>query len=255
VNASRREQDFNHMLEQLRGLDCAASDVSDDYAQIALQGPKAAAVLKAVCGVELAEMKAFTWRDITVAGVENVRVAKTGYTGEDGVELYVAPVSAAQVWESLEEAGKEHGIASCGLGARDTLRLEMKYALYGNDIDDTTNPYEAGLGWVVKLKKGDFCGSGVLSAVKADGGPKRKLVGFKMKDRGIARPGYEVVSNGDVVGKVTSGSHSPSLGESIGLAYVPRELSTVGSEFEIAIRKKNIAAVVVKTPFYKREES
>lgn len=254
VNASRREQDFDHMLEGLRGLDCAASDVSDEYAQIALQGPKAAAIMAAVSEIDLAEMKPFSWRDTTVAGVENVRVAKTGYTGEDGVEFYLAPASAAKLWEALEEAGKEHGIASCGLGARDTLRLEMKYALYGNDIDHTTNPYEAGLGWVVKLKKGEFCGSAALTAVKADG-PKRKLVGFKMKDRGIARPGYEIVSNGEVVGKVTSGSHSPSLGESIGLAYVPRELSSVGSEFEIVIRKKTIAAVVVKTPFYKREEA
>lgn len=254
VNASRREDDYNHMLENLHGLDCAAMDVSEDYAQIALQGPKAAQVLAAVSDIDLAAMKSFSWVDTAVGGIENVRVACTGYTGESGVEFYLAPSSARALWQALEAAGEAHGIASCGLGARDTLRLEMKYALYGNDIDEKTNPYEAGLGWVVKLKKGEFCGSSALADIKARG-PKMKLVGFKMKSRGIPRPGYDVQFQGNVVGRVTSGTHSPSLGEAIGLAYVPAEMARVGSEFEILIRTKTVAAVVVKTPFYKREEA
>ena len=254
VNASRRDVDFDHIVSHLRGMDVAAFDASEDYAQIAFQGPKALEILARVTEAKVLEMKPFTWVDATVAGVEEVRIARTGYTGEDGVELYLAPEGAAQVWEALEEAGKSDGVVPCGLGARDTLRLEMKYALYGNDIDENRNPYEAGLGWVVKLAKGDFIGKAALEKVKADK-PAQKLVGFKLEGRGIPRQGYEIAVEGETVGVVTSGTHSPSLGEAIGVGYVPRSLSKAGSKFDVLVRGKPVPAVVVKTPFYKRDEA
>ena len=253
VNASRRDVDFDHIVSHLRGMDVAAFDASEDYAQIAFQGPKALEILSRVTEADVVGMKPFTWVDATVAGVEDVRIARTGYTGEDGVELYMAPEGAAPIWEALEKAGEPEGVVSCGLGARDTLRLEMKYALYGNDIDEARNPYEAGLGWVVKLDKGDFIGREALAKIKADK-PAQRLVGFKLEGRGIPRQGYDIAVNGEVVGVVTSGTHSPSLGEAIGVGYVPRELAKQGSKFDVMVRGKALPAVVVKTPFYKREE-
>ena len=252
VNAGRRSEDVAHFKEHLAGFDCVLEDVSDDYAQLALQGPKAVDVLKAVSECDLSLMKPFTFVDTTVAGVANIRVARTDYTGEDGVELYLPAREAARVYQALLEAGKDMGLMPCGLGCRDTLRLEMKYALYGNDIDLEHNPYQAGLGWVVKLSKGAFVGRDRLVEIK-EMGVRQKLVGFKMDGRGIPRSGYSILLDGKPVGRVTSGTHSPSLGEAIGVGYVPTDASKIGSKFEIEIRGKAVPAVVVKTPFYKRE--
>lgn len=252
VNAGRRFEDVEHFRTHLANFDCEMQDISDSYGQLALQGPNAAQILRAVSDCDLSEMKPFTFVDTTVCGAEGIRVARTGYTGEDGVELYIPIKKGAQVYSGLMEAGREHGLLACGLGCRDTLRLEMKYALYGNDIDTAHNPYEAGLGWVVKLKKGDFVGRDVLASIK-EAGPTRKLVGFKMEARGIPRNGYPILADGEAVGVVTSGTHSPSLGEAIGVGYVPKGLAKVDSKFSIEIRGKGVPAVVVKTPFYKRE--
>ena len=254
VNASRREIDYAHMLKHTASYDCSVEDVSDRYAQIAIQGPKALGILAAQTKVDVLGMAPFSWVDGTVAGCANVRVAITGYTGEPGAELYCRPEDAPTVWQALEEAGANSGIALCGLGARDTLRLEMKYALYGNDIDEGHNPYEAGLGWVVKPAKGEFVGKKAICDAKA-AGLSRKLVGIKMVGRGIPRQGYEVAHHGETCGIVTSGTHSPSLGEAIGLAYVPANLATIGTEVDVIIRGKSVAARVTKTPFYKREQA
>jgi aminomethyltransferase len=252
INAGRRDEDVAHFHQHLASFDCVVEDCSDSWAQLALQGPTALEVFGAVSDLDAAGMQPFTFVDARVGGVDGVRVARTGYTGEDGVELYLRVESAAAVFEALVAAGEARGLQLCGLGARDTLRLEMKYALYGNDIDTEHNPYEGGLGWVVKLKKGDFLGRDALAAVK-EAGPKRKLVGFKMEGRGIPRQGYAICVEGADIGVVTSGTHSPSLGEAIGVGYVDASLTAVGSQFNIRVRGKEIPAVVVKTPFYKRE--
>ncbi|MEE8410337.1 MAG: glycine cleavage system aminomethyltransferase GcvT [Myxococcota bacterium] len=251
VNAARRDADVAHITEQVARFDCTVADVSDAWSQLALQGPKANDVLSQLTDHEAWAMTPFSWVDVTVAGIDGVRVARTGYTGEHGFELYTKH-GATDLWCALEEAGRAHGLALCGLGARDTLRLEMKYALYGNDIDTDHHPIEAGLGWVVKLKKGDFLGRAAIAAVKADG-PTRKWVGFKMKGRGIPRHGYPIHFGGEQVGVVTSGTHSPSLGEPIGSGYVPTALADLGSELDIIIRDQPVAAYVVDTPFYKRD--
>ena len=254
INASRRHEDVAHLRETLSSFDCTVTDVSDEYGQIALQGPKAEAVLAKLTDLKFDDsFKAFFFCDTKVGSIEGVRVARTGYTGEDGVELYVASADAAALWEQLEEAGAEFGIKPCGLGARDTLRLEMKYALYGNDIDLEHNPIEAGLGWVVKLKKGEFRGSKAIEAYKA-GDSKRRLVAFKMIGRGIPRKGYGLEVGGESVGVVTSGTHSPSLGEAIGLGYVSLEHAKVGTRLNVLVRGKSIEAEIVKPPFYKRDE-
>jgi aminomethyltransferase len=254
VNAGRRAEDVAHIREQASRFDCTVTDVSDDWSQLALQGPKATEVLAPLVAHDVASMAPFTWVDAEVAGLPGVRIARTGYTGEHGFELYARNADAPALWRALEATGAPHGLALCGLGARDTLRLEMKYPLYGNDIDTAHNPIEAGLGWVVKLKKGDFLGRPVVAAAKA-AGPQRKWIGLKMKERGIPRHGYPIHREGEPVGEVTSGTHSPSLGEPIGCGYVPAELSEVGCEIDVIIRDKPVRAVVVETPFYKREES
>jgi len=178
-------------------------------------------------------------------------IARTGYTGEDGFEVYVAPADAARIWRKLLEAGREFGIMPAGLGARDTLRFEACMALYGNDIDDTTTPFEAGLGWIVKLDKEGFLGREALVRQQTVG-IKRKLIGFEMTGRGIARHSYPIWSGGNEVGVVTSGTHAPTLGKALGMGYVPVELSELGSKLEIEIREQKIAAQVVETPFYRR---
>lgn len=248
INASRREADFQHIRQHAARFRCKVSDVSESYAQIALQGPKAAAVLCSVTAASVQDMPAFTWADLQVAGISKVRVARTGYTGEHGYELYCAAGQADALWRALFEAGQPQGIAVCGLGARDTLRLEMKYPLYGNDIDLEHNPIEAGLGWVVKLQKGEFVGRAALQAIKTEG-PKRALVGFTMEGRGIPRQGYPIAVDGKVVGMVTSGTHSPTLGAPIGVGYVPAALGKQGTALQIVIRDKHVAAKVAATPF------
>ena len=252
INAGRRADDVAHITQQLEGFACTVTDVSDQYAQLALQGPHATAILTALTAHDVGAMKAFTFVDAMVAQLPHVRIACTGYTGEHGYELYCAPAQAPQLWQALEQAGAPHGLALCGLGARDTLRLEMKYPLYGNDIDLQHNPLEAGLGWVVKLQKGPFVGAEALRQIK-QAGPARAWVGFTMRERGIPRQGYPIWSDGVEVGVVTSGTHSPTLGEPVGCGYVPKKMATIGTPLHIMIRNNLVAAQVVKTPFLKRE--
>jgi aminomethyltransferase len=252
-NASNREKIAAH-VQQAIGARAKVTDISDDTALIAVQGPKAMELLQ-LAGADgrVLELPAFQFTDSTLCNVP-CTVARTGYTGEDGVEIFCPPAEAARLWRTLLTLGKDLGVRPCGLGARDTLRLECKMALYGNDIDESTNPYEAGLGWAVKLDKGEFVGREALQAVQA-AGPARKLVGFEMTDRFIARHGHVVVDEaGTVLGPVTSGSPSPTLGKNIGLAYVPVALSKIGTTLTIKDpqRGRTGQAVVVKTPFYKR---
>jgi glycine cleavage system T protein (aminomethyltransferase) len=254
-NASNRAKVVGHFLTQTEGDDSVSvSDVSDDYALIALQGPKAMGIAAAsgADGAALAELGPFRLAETTLFGV-NVIAARTGYTGEDGVELFCAADDAVALWKAIMSAGAEHGIQPAGLACRDTLRLEARLSLYGNDIDETTNPYEAGLGWTVKLKAGDFIGRDALVKIKADG-LTRKLVGFEMVGRGIARHGYPIVdAQGEAIGIVTSGSPAPSLNKSIGLGYVPIDKTEIGTSLIVDCRGRQIEAVVVKTPFYKRD--
>jgi len=248
VNAGNRAKDYEWLRDHAAGADVA--NESDEWAQIALQGPRAQAVLQPLTRLDLAGVKSFRFADGDVAGVP-CTVARTGYTGEDGFELFCRPDRAAGLWDALVHAGAPQGLAPAGLGARDTLRLEMAYRLYGSDMDDTTTPLEAGLAWVVKFEKGDFLGREAMQRQKAAGLP-RKLVGFVLTDPGIARHGYDVVRDGAKVGAVTSGTRSPSLKTSIGLAYVPPALAAEGSTFAVDIRGRPTAARVVKTPFYVR---
>jgi aminomethyltransferase len=251
INAARIDVDYDHLCTQAKRFDCTLRNVSEQYAQLALQGPKSLDVLAAISDFDFQSMKPFSWVDLILAGDLSVRVAATGYTGERGVELYCAPTIAEKLWMLIEESGLPHDLALCGLGARDTLRLEMCYALYGNDIDEQHNPLEGNLGWVVKLNKGDFLGRQILADVKEQG-LSRKLVGFKMLTRGIPRHGYLITSEGKEIGVVTSGSHSPTLAEPIGLGYVPIEVAAEGATFDVMVRDKAVKAQVVATPFYKR---
>ncbi len=245
VNAANREKDFAWITGHLEGAE--AHDRSDDYAQIAIQGPAAAAMLQAITSVDLGPIGRMRFVEGDVAGSRAI-IARTGYTGEDGFELYVAPHAAPTIWDALVAQGAQ----PCGLGARDTLRLEFKLALYGNDIDDGTTPLEAGLGWVVKLDKPDFIGKSALVEQKAKGVPRR-LVGFRMDGKVPARHGYPVVDEGGaVIGQVTSGTRSPSLGTNIGLAYVPTGKHQSGTKIGIEIRGRVETATVVPTPFLKK---
>jgi aminomethyltransferase len=246
VNASNSDKDFEWIQQAAQGLDVEVRNVSADYAQLAVQGPNAERILQALTDVPLAPIKYYRFDRGAVDGAPSI-VSRTGYTGEDGFEVYVAPEHAPRILQKLVDAG----VKPCGLGARDTLRLEAKMALYGNDIDHTTTPIEADLAWIVKLEKGDFAGRDVLDREKQEG-PRRKLVGFEMVDRGIARHGYPVVDGSEEIGVVTSGTHSPTLKKAIGLAYLPLDKSAQGSEFLVLIRGKETRARVVPTPFYKR---
>jgi aminomethyltransferase len=251
-NASNRAKMSAHFARAAKDH-CDFEDQSDRTALIALQGPRAVAILGGL-GAEaaaLASLKSFTFRDATLAGAR-CTVARTGYTGEDGVEIFAPWDEAPAVWRALFAAGKAADIKPIGLGARDTLRLEPRLSLYGNDIDETTNPLEAGLGWVVKLDKGDFVGRDALVKIKAAPMP-RKLVGFEVTGRGIARHGYPLRDlAGAEVGLCTSGSPGPTVGKNIGLGYLPSTMAAVGTKFLVDCRGKNIEAVVVPTPFYKR---
>ncbi|HEX8410061.1 MAG TPA: glycine cleavage system aminomethyltransferase GcvT [Thermoanaerobaculia bacterium] len=246
VNASNTDKDFEWLQQASEGLDVEVRNVSGDYAQLAIQGPEAERLLQTMTDVALADVKYYRFATGTVDGAPSI-VSRTGYTGEDGFEVYVAPEHAPRIMRKFVEAGAK----PCGLGARDTLRLEAKMALYGNDIDHSTTPIEADLGWIVKLEKGDFAGRDVIAREKEEG-PRRKLVGFEMIDRGIARHGYPVVDGSEEIGIVTSGTHSPTLKKAIGLAYLPLDKSAQGSEFTVLIRGKEARARVIPTPFYKR---
>ncbi|MEO5509110.1 MAG: glycine cleavage system aminomethyltransferase GcvT [Longimicrobiales bacterium] len=251
VNASNKDKDFEwiqrHKHEQF--ADCELTDNSDEYALIAIQGPKASEILARLTETDLDAIKYYHFAQGKVADREAI-ISRTGYTGEDGFELYIASGDAVRIWRMLLEKGAPEGIIPTGLGARDSLRLEMGYALYGNDLDDRRTPLEAGLGWVVKMDKGDFVGRAALEKLKADG-IREKLVGFELKDRGFPRHGYTVRVNGEPSGEVTSGIHSPSIGKGIGMAYVPTESSKPGTEIEIMVRDKGVMAVVARPPFYK----
>jgi len=252
VNAANTDKDFAYMLENAEG-DVKIENASDRYAQIAIQGPQALEILDPLCELELADMKYYWFGEGEVCGVEAL-VSRTGYTGEDGFEVYCLPDQAEKVWFAIMEAGKPYGLLPCGLAARDTLRLEAKMALYGNDIDETTTVLEADLGWILKFKRPvDFLGKEILLKQKKEG-VARKLVGFEMLDRGIARHGYPVYVDGKEVGKVTSGSYAPFLKKNIGLAYLPIGSTEIGTEFEVDVRGRRLRARVVETPFYSRDK-
>ena len=244
VNASNREKDFSWICAHIEGV--TPVDRSDEFGQLALQGPRAAALLSALTTTDLSKIGRYWFAEGEVAGVPCI-ISRTGYTGEDGFELYLPAARAAEVWRALMSLPQPPTPA--GLGARDTLRLEMKYALYGNDIDETTTPLEAGLGWITKLKKERFIGKEALVAQR-DAGVPRALVAFKMEGRMIPRHGYPVLDeSGAEVGVVTSGTKSPTSGECVGMAYVPARLKEIGARFSVQIRKSVEPAVVVKAPF------
>jgi aminomethyltransferase len=249
VNAANRAKDYQWLSSRTGGL-ADVRDESDEWGQLALQGPLAAQLLQRLTNVNLSALRSYRFARGEVAGVPCL-VARTGYTGEDGLELFCPAAAAAKLWDELMEAGRHEKLVPCGLGARDSLRLEMAYRLYGSDMDDSTTPLEAGLGWVVKLDKGDFVGREALLRQKAQG-LGRKLVGFVLTDPGIARHGYPVLQDGARVGQVTSGTKSPTLGTSIGLAYLPPALAAEGSAFAVDLRGRPAHARAVKTPFYAR---
>ncbi|MEJ5148134.1 MULTISPECIES: glycine cleavage system aminomethyltransferase GcvT [Sphingobacterium] len=249
VNASNIEKDWN-WISKYNSFGVDMKNISDETSLFAVQGPKAADALQSLTDIELASMEYYSFAKGTFAGVENVLVSATGYTGAGGFEIYVANEDAQKVWDAIFEAGAAYGIKPIGLGARDTLRLEMGFCLYGNDIDDTTSPLEGGLGWVTKFTK-EFVNSANLKAEK-EAGIKKKLVGFEMIDRGIARHDYEIVdAEGNKIGRVTSGTQSPTLKKSIGLGYVDNAFAKEGTEIFISIRNQSIKAKVVKPPFVK----
>jgi aminomethyltransferase len=248
VNAGNRQKDFEWLRDHAGGAQVA--NESDDWAQIALQGPRAQAILQPLTAADLSKLKAFRFTEGKVAGVP-CTIARTGYTGEDGFELFCRSSDGVSLWKALVEAGKPEGLVPAGLGARDTLRLEVAYRLYGSDMDDATTPLEAGLGWVVKFDKGDFIGRDAMLRQKERGLP-RKLVGFVLTDPGIARHGFDVLHDGEKAGIVTSGTRSPTLKTSIGLAFVPPSLAAEGSTFAVDVRGRPASAQVVKTPFYTR---
>lgn len=251
VNAANIEKDWQWLLAQ-QPAGCGLHDLSDQFALLALQGPKAAAILQGLTPIDLATVAFYHFAEGPVGGAKAI-VARTGYTGEDGFEVFVAPEAAPALWRAIVAAGRSDGLLPAGLGARDTLRLEARMMLYGNDMDETTSLIEAGLGWIVSLDeaKGEWNGRAALAEHKAKGAP-RKLVGFEMVERGIPRHGYPVVLDGEPVSAVTSGTFAPFLQKSIGLAYLPTARAAVGTELAIDIRGRRIAARVVPTPFYKR---
>ncbi len=249
VNAANIDKDFAHLQSLIKSSEVKLENISDQTALLAIQGPDAEKVLAKMTDYDLPSLPFYWSARARIAGVEML-FSRTGYTGEDGFELYLAPEHAEHLWNATAEAAKEFDGEPVGLGARDTLRLEMKYALYGNDIDATTNPIEAGLGWVVKLDKGDFVGKEAIAKVKAEG-PKRKNVAFELKEKGFPRQHYPIVIDGKKVGEVTSGTFSPMLEKGIGTGYVPSECSKIGEEIGIDIRGKVTPAKIVKPPFYK----
>jgi aminomethyltransferase len=249
VNASNIDKDWDWISRHnTNGVEMV--NISEDTSLLAVQGPKAAIALQALTEMNISDMKYYTFQKGIFAGKENVLISTTGYTGAGGFEIYFKNEDAEVIWNSIFEAGKECNITPVGLAARDTLRLEMGFCLYGNDIDDTTSPLEAGLGWITKLTN-DFVDSDFLKSQK-EAGINRRLVGFELIDRGVPRQGYDVVSEqGDKIGVVTSGTMAPSLKKAIGLAYVPEDMKAEGTEIYIAVRKKQLKAKVVSLPFYK----
>jgi len=254
VNGSNVDKDFAWIAERVKDVgDAAVVNSSDRYALIAIQGPKARQILQSLTAIELESMKYYWFAHGEIAGIRGT-VSRTGYTGEDGFEVFVAPGMAPRLWNALLEVGKDDGLVPAGLGARDTLRLEAAMRLYGNDIDDTTTVLEADLGWIVGWKKDAFLGHEALRAQKASG-IQRKIVGFVMVDRAIARHGHLVMDGDTQIGYVTSGTQTPFLRKAIGMAYVPMHKIAPGSELELDIRGRRAKAIVVELPFYKRPKS
>jgi aminomethyltransferase len=250
VNASNTDKDFSWIDGHALDYDVEATNVSAGYTQLAVQGPKALETLQPLTGVPLSAINYYWFARGDVDGVPAI-IARTGYTGEDGFEVYFDPNESDRVWNRILESGKPHGILPCGLAARNTLRLEAKMALYGNDIDGATTVLEADLGWICKLNKGDFIGRDRLLRQKEEG-LTRKLVGFEITDKGVARDHYPIFINDREAGVVTSGSYAPYLKKNIGLAYLPIEYTGVGTAFEVDVRGRRLAAQVAQTPFYKR---
>lgn len=251
INAANTPKDVEWLQRHAADFDVQVSDVSSDYAQLALQGPRALEILRGIVAEPLESLKYFRFLQTRLHAADAI-VSRTGYTGEDGFEIYIDSGAAEELWYELLGAGAPQGLVPIGLGARDTLRLEAKLPLYGNDIDDTTTVLEADLGWIVKLKKGEFIGRDVL-ARQAEEGVGRKLVGFETKGRAIARPGCGLFRGDERIGAVTSGSFAPFLKKNIGLAYLPIAMADPGTLFDIEIRGRRMPAIVVETPFYKRE--
>jgi aminomethyltransferase len=249
VNASNQEKDFEHIRPENR-FDAEIEFASERYAQLAIQGPKAPATLQKLTDTKLSDIKYYWLTDGTVTGAP-ARIARTGYTGEDGFEIYIPPEEAPRIWNAVLNAGEEFGIKPCGLGARNTLRLEAKMALYGHELTASINPFEADLPWIVKMDKGDFVGRAALEKA-LEQGITRKLAGFEMRGRGIGRDGYEVWIEGNPAGWVTSGGPSPTLNKNIGLCYLPTHQAVPGVSIQVLIRGVPVDAVTVPTPFYKR---
>lgn len=254
INAGTREKDFNWVRDSTQQFDCAVENLSDDFTQIAIQGPKAVDLLQKLTDADLSKVKFYWITRGTVCGLKDILIGRTGYTAEDGFEIYVPSDegTSAFVWNEILIAGKELGVVPCGLGARNTLRLEGKLPLYGHEISDTINVWEAGLDRFCKMEKQDFIGRSALEKAKA-AGVERTLVGMEMVERGIARDGYKVLdTSGNEIGYVTSGSPAPFLKKNIALAYVPKKFEAVSTPLKVEIRGQGVGAVVVPTPFYKR---
>jgi aminomethyltransferase len=252
VNAANTDKDFRWVLDHQEGFDVEVQNKSEQYTQLALQGPEALKILRPLTRIDLEQMASFAVARGSVANVEAI-VSRTGYTGEDGFEIYTSAQNPEIIWDAILEEGKAYGLRPVGLGARDTLRLEARLMLYGNDIDETTTVLEAGMRWLIKFKKGDFLGRGALLKQKEEG-LRRKIVGFELLEKGIARPHFPVLIEKEKISEVRSGSFSPYFQKSIGLTYLPIKYTEIGTEFSIDIRGKQVKAKVVPTPFYKREE-
>jgi aminomethyltransferase len=254
INAGTRQKDFNWVRDNTRQFDCAVENLSDDFTQIAIQGPKAVDVLQKLTDADLSEVRFYWMTHGSVCGLKNTLIARTGYTAEDGFEIYVPSdeATSARVWNEILNAGKEFGLVPCGLGARNTLRLEGSLSLYGHEISDTINVWESGLDRFCKMEKPEFIGRAALEKAKSERA-KWTLVGLEMTERGIARDGHKVLDDGGrEIGYVTSGSPAPFLKKNIGLAYVPPEFAAVGAAVKVEIRGQGVGARVVPTPFYKR---
>jgi aminomethyltransferase len=253
VNAGTTDKDWNWVSSHHEGENVELRNASSEYCQLAIQGPDALSILQKLTDLPLADIKYYHFTNGTVDGVASI-VSRTGYTGEDGFEIYASPDQAERLWNKLLDAGNfgsETGVLPCGLAARNTLRLEAGMSLYEHEIDETTTLIEANLGWICKLDKGEFIGREALTKQK-ESGPEKRLVGFEVVERGIARDGQNVVINGQAMGRVTSGSPAPYLKKNIGFAYIPTELAVIGNEIQIDVRGRLVKAQIVKTPFYKR---
>ncbi|MCM4168904.1 Aminomethyltransferase [Arenibacter antarcticus] len=250
VNADNIDKDWEHISKYNEEFGAEMRNISGDYSLLAIQGPKAVEAMQKLTSVDLSALKLYTFEVSDFAGIPHVIISATGYTGSGGFEIYCKNEEVQQIWDKVFEAGADFGIKPIGLAARDTLRLEMGYCLYGNDIDDTTSPLETGLGWITKFTK-DFVNSEALAKQK-EAGPKRKLIAFELTEKGIPRQGYAIVDkDGNTIGNVTSGTMSPSLSKGIGLGFVPIEISDAGTAIFIQIRKNAVPATIVKLPFYK----